>query len=53
MNETTGESEDCTITIDLRQRTQANKKVIRFSTELPTSEHFKLVSEFAEMLKRK
>lgn len=52
MNETTGESEDCTITIDLRQRTQANKKVIRFRTELPTSEHIKLVSEFAEMLKR-
>lgn len=52
INEITGESEDCSITIDLRRRTQANKKIIRFSTELPTIEHIKLINSFAEMLKK-
>lgn len=52
INEITGESEDCSITIDLRRRTQANKKMIRFSTELPTIEHIKLINSFAEMLKK-
>lgn len=50
LNKTTGEADENDITIDVHQRNMANKKFLRFTTEMSANDHIELIELFSELL---